>query len=104
MSISIPSGGLLVKDPNAIEVYVVDWDTLHLAVGVTITTSSWTITGPDAVLTKDNESVIAANRKTQLRLTAGTLGSKYTVTNRVVTNEVPAQTKDASFKVLIQNR
>jgi hypothetical protein len=102
MSTEIHSGGLVTKDPDAIEVYVVDWDAEHLAASVTITTSSWVIAGPDSALTKDQESILSGSRKTQLRLTAGTLEGVYTVTNRIVTNETPAQTKDASFSVLIQ--
>jgi hypothetical protein len=106
MSTEIRAGGLLIKDPNASEVYTVKWDVEHFAAqpSVTITTSTFTITGPDAVLTKDNEFVLAGNRQTQVRLLAGTLGAKYTVTNRIITSETPAQTKDASFKVLIQQR
>jgi len=98
----IHSGGLVVKDPNAIEVFVVDWDQEHLATGVTIVTSSWFIAGRDSALTDDQASILSGSRRTTLRLSAGTLGYRYTVTNRIVTNESPAQTKDASFEVLIQ--
>ena len=106
MTTEIHSGGLLIKDPNSSEVYTVKWDVEHFSAQPTvqIATSTFTITGTDAVLTKDNEVILAGNRQTQLRLLAGTLGAKYTVTNRIITNETPAQTKDASFKVLIQNR
>jgi hypothetical protein len=106
MSTEIRAGGLIVKDPNASEVYTVVWDREHFAAQPTvqIATSTFTITGSDAVLTKDNEVILTGNRQTQLRLLAGTLGVKYTVTNRIITNETPAQTKDASFKVLIQQR
>jgi hypothetical protein len=102
MSIEIYSGGLAVKDPDSIEVFVMDWDQEQLATGVTISSSAWAITGRDALLTKDQESTLAGGRKTQLRLSGGTLGYKYTVTNTIVTSETPAQTKDASFSVLIQ--
>ena len=103
MSSSIHAGGLIVKDPESIEVFVVDWGLEHLADSVTITTSSWVIEGRDSALTKDQESILSGSRRTQLRLTAGTEGYRYTVTNRIVTNETPAQTKDASFYVLIQH-
>ena len=98
----IHSGGLVTKDPNAIEVFVVDWDQEHLATGVTIVSSSWFIAGRDAVLTDDQASILSGSRRTALRLSAGTLGYRYTVTNRIVTNESPSQTKDASFDVLIE--
>ena len=102
MSTTIHSGGLVVKDPNAIEVFVVDWDQERLAEGVTIATSDWSITGADAVLTKDNPSVLSGSRKAQIRLAAGTLHKLYTVTNRITTSETPAQTIDASFDVWIE--
>jgi hypothetical protein len=45
---------------------------------------------------------LSGSRSTQFRLTDGTAGRKYKVTNRIVTNEDPAQTLDAAFYVLIQ--
>jgi len=98
----IHSGGLIVKDPNAEEVYVVDWGLEHLATGVEIDDSEWIISGRDTALTEDEDAILTGNRRTSIRLAAGTLGYRYTVTNRIVTNESPAQTKDASFEVLIQ--
>jgi len=118
MTRTIRAGGLIVKDPNSSELFAIDWDVEHLRAGVQIASQSFFIVGPDAVLTKDNEALLTAaqataqfertvtvdNRGTQLRLLAGTLGAKYTVTNRITTNESPSQVKDASFKVLIQSR
>jgi hypothetical protein len=52
-------------------------------------------------LTKDNETIVTGNQKTQLRLKAGTLKNRYTVTNRIVTNETPAQTDERSFVLRI---
>jgi len=104
MSRTIRAGGLLQKDPNSEEVFIMDWDTEHLRPGVQIATQQFFIVGPDSVLTKDSESILAGARTIQFRLKAGTLDAKYTVTSRIVTNESPPQTKDASFKVLIQNR
>lgn len=98
------SSKLVTKDPNSIEVFRWDWDSQHLAASVEIDTSSWTISGPDAELTKDQESVVSGNRKTQLRLTGGTPGKTYIVTNRIVTDETPAQTKDWSVRFVIQQK
>lgn len=62
----------------------------------------WTVV--DALpLTKDQESGVGT-RITQLRLSAGTPGTKYTITNRIVTNESPAQTDERSFELLVQDR
>lgn len=57
-------------------------------------------------LTKDNPSILSGDRKTQVRLdaTTATLGDEYELANAIVTNESPAQTKEQSIRVLIQNR
>lgn len=108
--ITITENGLVTKDPSDIKVYLLDWDVQNLAVGATITTSVFTITpGPgspatSADLTQDNASILTGSRKTQVRLSGGTLGQQYEVTNRIVTNETPAQTKERSFSILVQNR
>lgn len=105
----IQPGGLVRKDPSDIKVYVFDWDTDNLAAAVTIGTSTWTITAikpslTDTNLTSDNTSILAGLRKTQIRLTAGTLGQTYEIANKIVTNESPSQTKERSFRVLIENQ
>ncbi len=106
--ITIQTGAVVLKDPSDVKVYKVDWDSSNLAPGVTITNSSWTITAikpstTDTVLTKDNEAILSGDRTTQVRLAAGTLNQVYEVANKVTTNESPAQTKERSFRVLIQN-
>lgn len=108
MSTSIRSGGLVVKGPVESEVYLVDWGTEHLAAGVLLTSSSWTLTrisgATTGLMTFDSATIPAGDRTTQVRLIGGTVGQKFDVTNTVVTNETPARTKDRSFKVLIQDR
>jgi hypothetical protein len=108
-TVTIQSGGMVIKDPSDSRVYTFDWSTNNLGVGVTITTSTWTITPikpstTDTALTKDNESILAGTRTTQVRLLAGTLNQVYEIANRIVTNESPSQTKERSFYVLIQNQ
>jgi len=105
----ILNGDQVSKDPADSKVYVFDWDTNNLAAAVTISTSTWTITPiypstTDAVLTKDQESVLAGSRKTQVRLSAGTLGQTYEIANKVVTSESPAQTKERSFRILVEQQ
>ena len=106
--VTIANGDQVSKDPADIKTYVFDWDTSNLAAAVTISTSTWTITAiapsqTDAILTKDSESILAGTRKTQVRLSAGTLGQLYEIANKIVTNETPAQTKERSFRVLVEN-
>lgn len=106
---TVPDGSLLRKDPSDVRVFTLDWDAENLADGVTIVTSTWTITAiapssSDTALTKDNDVVLSGLRKTQVRLLAGTLGQLYDVTNRILTSESPTQTKERSFRVLIENQ
>lgn len=105
--IQIRPGDLVVQDPTAQKVYRFDWNREHLPVGVTIDSSTFTITAVrpagDTALVKDNELIESGERKTWLRLSAGTLGAMYEVSNRIVTNEAPAQTKELSFYLLIQH-
>jgi hypothetical protein len=110
MSETISPGQLVVLDPSDIRVFTFDWGTANLPVGVTITTSTFTITvrkqNGMTALTKDNESIVSGSRSTQVRLnaTTATLGDGYTINNKIVTNEAPAQTKERSFNVLIEDR
>lgn len=108
-TVTIREGQMVTKDPADVKVYVMDWDTENLAVGVTITSSTWTLTAirpskTDAVLTKDSESILTGTRKTQVRLLAGTLGQTYEIANKIRTSETPYQEKERSFRVLIENK
>jgi len=102
--VTLPDGGLVIKDPADVKTYTFDYDTANLAAGATIATSLWAITGSDALLTADQTTILSGARKTQVRLSAGTLGTTYTVTNTITTSESPSQTKERSVKVLVENR
>lgn len=104
MSATIHSGGLVTKDPDSEKVWTFDWDAENLGAGVLIANSTWSISGPDSDLTHDNASVLAGSRKTRARFLGGTVGARYRVTNRIVTDEAPTQTKDRSFWVLIEQK
>ena|SRR5215467_2305519 len=97
-------GDLITKDTSADEPQGFDWTAYLAELGSTITTSTWTITGPDAVLTTHDPTIISGNLKTKVYLSAGTAGKQYTVTNRIVTNSSPAVTDERSFFVLVQDR
>lgn len=99
-------GSLIVKDPSSDEPYGFDWTQWlsELGAGVEVATSTWTITGPDAALTKHDEARVDSNRKTQAYFAGGTAGRKYTVMNHVVTNSSPPVTDERSFQYLISNR
>jgi len=92
-------GQLTYKDPDAAIVYGFDW-TAWLGSGA-IASSTFTVTGPDAALTADHDGITTDALQTRVRLTAGTRGRTYTITNRIVTNETPPQTDDRSFRLQI---
>lgn len=97
---SVKPGETLTKDPDAILTYQFDWASWLGA--ALITTSTWEIDGPDAVLTKDQESIVSGSQQAQVRLTGGTAGKSYRLTNRIVTNETPAQTDDRSVTIRVR--
>lgn len=92
----------IYKDPSAELTYRFDWsDWLGDAA---ITTSTFTIAGPDAELTQDNAGLDATNQIAHVRLLGGTLGEKYTVTHRIVTDESPNQTDERSVFIKIRQQ
>lgn len=95
---------LLLQDANDLLLYVFDWSA-WLPASVTINTSSWAITGADSALVKDSEGFVDGSNqtKTKLRLSVGTVGVTYKITNRIVTAETPAQTKELSFFVKVRD-
>ena len=100
------AGDLVSKDPGSTEPFGIDWtDYLaELGEGVTISTSTWTISGQDSVLTSGNDSILSGSLKTQVFLAAGTLGGLYTVTNRITTSSSPTVTDERSFLVLVEQQ
>lgn len=107
-------GSLVIKDSDSDEPQGFDWTAwlAELGTGVVIQTSTWTISGgdtaadpvPATVLASHDETIEAAGLKAQAYFSGGTLGKKYTVTNRVVTNSTPPVTDERSFQYLIQSR
>jgi len=107
---TIRSHGLLALDPGDSRVIQFDWDTEGLPAGVQISTSTFTITtvkqNGATILTKDNPSIVAGNRATQVRLigTTATAGDSYLLMNEIVTSEVPTQTIQRQIHVLVQDQ
>ncbi len=98
------AGSLITKDPQSVEPQIMNWTAwlAELSLGETITLSTWTITGNDAVLTYSAATIVTGSLKTQLKLSAGTLGLRYTVTNHVTTSS--GYQDDRSFVVLMEQR
>jgi len=84
-----------------------DWDTNALRTGVTIISSSHSITAVkqsgDTALTTDSEAIGDDERTTQARLISTNVsdGDLYRWDNTIVTNETPAQTLTRSVDVFV---
>lgn len=99
------TGSLITKDPQASAwPRGIDW-TNYLAqidAAETIVGSTWAITGADAILTAASPSIVLGSLKTQVKLSAGTVGLKYVVTNTITTSS--GVIDDRSFTVLVENQ
>jgi hypothetical protein len=111
MSETVYAGGLVIFDPSDKRVIQFNWDdTTVLAEDVQISSSAWTITAIKqsgvTALTSDNASIVSGNRKTQIRLlaTTATEGDIYWVSNKITTDESPAQEIEQRFKVKVENQ
>lgn len=107
--ITVPDGTLVPKDPSEILIYVFDWDAENLPVGVSIASENSTITGMSGDITTSPaaitaHTILSGNRKVQIRVSGGALGSKWRLSNFVVTNESPDQRKERSIFILVEDR
>lgn len=102
---SIRPGERLVHDPSAVLVYVFNWtDWLGSA---EIASSTFVVDDTEAV-TVDFDGILSGNKKTQARVTVNDptayLGRTVALTNRVETNETPAQRDDRTLFLKIQQQ
>ncbi len=109
-TVTVYPGGLIALDPSDKKVVVFDFNVDgNLAAGVTLASYVVTITAIQqtglTALTMDSDSISGSGRKVTLRLlaTTATLGDRYSVAVKGVTDESPAQEKEYSIDVLIQN-
>ena len=87
---------LYVKDPDAVLDYKADWS-VWLADGETITSSNWSVpTG----ITKDSQS--ATTTTATVWLSGGSLGSSYSVVNRISTNQ--GRTDERTMEIVVRER
>ena len=112
---------LAAKDPNAVDNYFIIWcskdgtndggaDDLGELQGATISTSEWTIT-PANGLTKDSDNVgavtirgvsYAINTVATIKVSAGTDGTDYLVSNRITTSDARTLDKTVTIRVRSQ--
>lgn len=97
------TGSQVDKDPNATDwPKGIDWTAYCAARNTTIDTSTWLITGQDSSLVETASSVVTGSLKTQVKLSGGTVGQRYRVTNRIAT--AAGGSDDRSFYVFIKER
>lgn len=88
-----------IKDPQSVLDYAVDWST-WLASGDTITSSSWSVSGPDSALVIDTDTNDTTSAT--VWLSAGTLSKTYSVVNRVVTDQ--GRTDDRTIRITVMSK
>lgn len=84
------------KDPGAVLDYGFDWSE-WLESGETITDSSWTV--PDGLT---QEAIDQNDTTTTIRLSGGTAGQTYQITNHVTTSD--SQEDERSFCLVVVER
>lgn len=99
------AGATIVKDPEAEDwPKGLDWTAYLAEIGAseTISTSVWAVSGLDAELVASDASIVVGNRKTQLKLSGGTRGRRYVVTNTITTSS--GVIDERSFTVHVEDR
>lgn len=106
---AVVDSGLIVKDPSDSIWLCFDWDAEHLAEGVTIEESAFTIEAlehddgsPAAALTSASEDIVSDDRKTQALIAVGTLGALYRINNEIHSSD--GQIKERSILVRVEER
>lgn len=110
--VTVRDGQTVVQDPGESLVYHFMWGRLNLQPDVNIASGVMSIrkitpTTGSPVAAVDNDLVLTDGRTHQVRVVSGgdsANGHLYEVTSRIVTDEVPAQTKERSFRIRIQQR
>lgn len=89
---------LFQKDTDSTEPFGFDWTTYLAEIGASETIASSTWSATPSGLTLSGGSIVTGSLKTQIKVSGGTVGTRYTVTNRIVTSS--SYTDDRSFIVI----
>lgn len=105
MSSSMSPLGTFPKGAGSKVVLQFDWTRYLADLGTeTITAVTFTISGGDSLLTKDNASIITGGQKVQLRLMAGTAGQTYKLKCAVTISGSPTQEDFRDIDVKVKER
>ena len=98
-------GTYIVKDPDAIIVYTIDWSD-WLPGTSNISTSTWTLStvsgDGNLALAKVSDGITSANQHTYIEVQKGTDGNTYIAKNTVVTSD--GTTDVRRFRIRVQDR
>jgi hypothetical protein len=109
----VKPGGVVPHDPDAQNVIRFDWTgnlpalaapvsgVLQPNVPVSIVSSIWNLVGLDQALTLDTPAIVSAS-VTAIRISGGTIGRTYQLTNRVGFNVQPQRVADASVSIVVE--
>lgn len=91
-----------LKDPDSIEPFGFDWTPwlTEISSSETIVSTMWAVT--PSGLTLASPSVVTGGLKTQVKTSGGVVGTKYTLTNSIVT--LSGYEDDRTFYVLVGER
>lgn len=88
---------ILRKDPDETRIEPMDW-TLGLNDGATIVSSSWSF---PAGITKVSDGIVVGGLKSYVKMSGGTAGEDYILTNTIVTSD--GETLEQSGKVQVRH-
>lgn len=88
-----------IKDPQSVLDYAVDWSE-WLASGDTITSSSWSVSGPDSALVIDTDTNDTTSAT--VWLSGGSVALVYKAINTIVTDQ--GRTDERTIEVTITNK
>jgi hypothetical protein len=85
----------IVKDPDGVLDYSINW--AAWLDGDTITVSTWSVSGPDALLVVDSDS--ESTTVTTVWLSGGTVNRQYIVTNHITTAAGREDDRSITFRL-----
>lgn len=102
MSIVRTPGCLIEHDVDAVEPFGFDWTDWLADISNTETIASSAWSSLPSGLTLASSSIVTGNLKTQIKVSGGSEGTKYTITNSIVTSS--GYHDDRSFVLLAVER
>ena len=90
------------KDPDDVIDVNMDWDSLNLPIGDTISTSTWSGLAGSPALVEDSESIDEDLRGTTIWMSEGVNNTNYLLVNKIVTSD--GRTLSASIQIAVREK